>query len=106
MSLRSKTFAAAAGVTLLAGTLAAGTLAAGTAQASSTGCAFTNGCATLHGTDGASHAVAMDAKRKSSAPGTLIIGYPDIPGDGATSFDAVLHYGKGTKQTTYAGHGA
>ena len=84
MSIRSKTFAAATGVTLLAGTLAAGTLAAGTAQASSTGCAFTNGCATLHGTDGASHAVAMDAKRKSSAPGTLIIGYPDIPGDGAT----------------------
>ena len=79
MSIRSKTFAAATGVTLLAGTLAAGTLAAGTAQASSTGCAFTNGCATLHGVDAASHAVAMDAKYKSPKPGTLIIGYPDIP---------------------------
>jgi len=97
-TIRSKVLAAAASLTLLAG---AGVAAAGSASASSAGCAFTNGCATLHGTDAASHAVAMDAKRQSSAPGTLIIGYPDIPGDGATSFDAVIHYTNGKKTTSY-----
>jgi len=96
MSIKSKVFAAAAGLTL-AGSLGAAGMTA--AQASSTGCAFTNGCATLHGTDAASHAVAMDAKYQN--PKEIVIGYPDVPGDGATSFDSVLHYTTGKKTTSY-----
>ena len=103
MSIKHKLFASAATLTLVGGVGLAST--AGTAQASSTGCAFSNGCATLHGVDVASNAVAMDAKRQSSASGTLIIGYPDIPNDGATSFDAVLHYTSGGKVTSYADTG-
>jgi hypothetical protein len=61
-------------------------------SASTTGCAFTNGCATLNGVDAASHAIAMDATKQSAKTGTLIIGYPDRPNDGATNFDAVLHF--------------
>ena len=95
MGLKSKVFAAGAAVTLLGGIAAM----AGTAQASSTGCAFTNGCATLHGVDAAGHAVAMDVKYKN--PKEIVIGYPDVPGDGATSFDDVLHYTSGPKKTTY-----
>ena len=92
MKLTRKALTAAAALALACGISAA----AGTAaHASSTGCAFSNGCATLHGTDAASHQVAMDAKRQSSKPGTLVIGYPDLTGDGATSFDAVLHYTSG-----------
>ena len=90
MSIKSKVLAASAVLTLAGGIAAA----AGTAQASSTGCAFTNGCATLHGTDAASHAVAMDAKYKNSHE--IVIGYPDVPGDGATSSTdgAALHHGQ------------
>ena len=99
-TIRSKVLALAAGLTLLAGT---GVAAAGSASASSTGCAFTNGCATLHGTDANGSAVAMDAKGKNKTE--ILIGYADNAGDGATSFDGVLHYGKGTKTTTYADTG-
>jgi hypothetical protein len=49
--------------------------------------------------DAASHAVAMDAKYQKATE--IIIGYPDIPGDGATSFDAVLHYTSGPERVTY-----
>jgi hypothetical protein len=96
MSIKSKVFAFGAGLTLLGG-IAATT---GTAQASSPACAFSNGCATLHGTDANGNTVAMDAKRLNKAG--IIIGYPDNVGDGATSFDGVLHYGKGAKTTSYA----
>lgn len=92
------------GAGLAAGLLAAGLGAAalsGTAQASTPGCAFTNGCATLHGIDAGGSAVAMDAKYQSSKTGTLIIGYPDKPGDGATTFAGVLHETPGKKVVTY-----
>ena len=98
-NIKSKILAAAGAVTLIAGLAG---LTAGTASASSAGCAFTNGCATLQGVDAASHAVAMDAKRQSAATGTLIIGYPDKPTDPATNFDAVLHFTSGAQVTTYA----
>jgi hypothetical protein len=102
MSVKTRILAAAATLTLLGG---AGVAASGAAEASSPGCAFTNGCATLHGVDGAGHAVAMDAKRQSKASGTLIIGWADVPGDVATSWDAVLHYTSSAKVTTYADTG-
>lgn len=41
----------------------------------------------------------MDAKYKVATQ--IVIGYPDVPGDGATNFDAVLHYTSGKKVTTY-----
>jgi len=97
MSLKTRLLALAAGVTLLTGTGVAA--AAGTAQASSAGCAFTNGCATLRGTDANGSSVAMDAKRQNKTE--ILIGYPDNAGDGATSFDGVLHYGKGKKVTSW-----
>jgi len=99
-TIRSKVLAAAASLTLLAG---AGVAAAGSASASSAGCAFTNGCATLRGTDANGSSVAMDAKRQNKTE--ILIGYPDNAGDGATSFDGVLHYGKGKKTTSYADTG-
>jgi hypothetical protein len=105
MSIRSKVLATAAALALIGGTGTAAVLGTGAAQASTVNCAFSNGCATLQGVDAASHAIAMDAKRQSSAAGTLIIGYPDRPGDGATNFDAVLHYTKGSNVTTYADTG-
>lgn len=74
-------------------------------SASSPGCAFTNGCATLHGTDAGGHQVAMDAKKQSAKPGTLVIGYPDIAGDGATNFDAVLHFTTQRGQTVWSDSG-
>jgi hypothetical protein len=85
--------------------VAAGALipAAGTASAapaSSPGCAFSNGCATLHGVDAANNAVAMDAKYQN--PKEIVIGYPDLAGDGATNFDAVIHFTTGPKTTGYA----
>lgn len=70
-----------------------------TALASSPGCAFGNGCATLHGLDAASHQVAMDAKYQNRHE--ILIGYPDNPGDGASSFDGVLHFTPNGKTTTY-----
>jgi hypothetical protein len=98
MTIKSKVLAAAATLTLLGGVgVAAAT--AGTAQASTAGCAFTNGCATLHGTDANGNTVAMDAKYRNKTE--IVIGYPDNAGDGATSFDADLHYGKGAKVTSY-----
>jgi len=102
LNIRRKVFAGAAILTALGTAGAAGSLPA---FASSTGCAFSNGCATLHGTDANNHAIAMDAKHQSAKAGTLIIGYPDVPGDGATSFDAVLHYTTGAKKTAYADTG-
>lgn len=95
MSVRIKALAFAAGLTLLGGIAAAGT-----AQASSTGCAFSNGCATLHGTNALGEAVAMDAKYQNKTE--IVIGYPDNAGDGATSFDGVLHYTRATTLTTWA----
>src|SRR5208282_309671 len=95
MSIKSKVLAASAVLTLAGGIAAT----AGTAQASSTGCAFTNGCATLHGTDANGSTVAMDAKYKNK--NEILIGYADNASDGATSFDGVLHYGKGKKTTSY-----
>ena len=98
MSIYGKVLAAAAGLTLLGGIAAAGT-----ARASSPDCAFSNGCATLHGTDANGNTVAMDAKKQNKAG--IVIGYPDNAGDGATSFDGVLHYGKGVKTTSYTDTG-
>jgi hypothetical protein len=83
----------AASVLATAALVAGGGALAGPASAaplSSTNCAFSNGCATLHGTDAAGNAVAMDAKYQN--PAEIVIGYPDKAGDGATSFDAVIHY--------------
>jgi hypothetical protein len=100
MSARNKILAAVAGFTLLGGIGVAGAVEA---QASTTGCAFSNGCATLHGTDAASDTVAMDTKYQNK--NEIVIGYPDNAGDNATSFDAVLHYGKGAKVTSYADTG-
>ncbi len=99
MSFKSKVLASAGVLTLAALSLGAGT----SAWASSPGCAFTNGCATLHGTDANGSTVAMDAKYKNK--NEILIGYADNAGDGATSFDGVLHYGKGKKTTTYADTG-
>ena len=81
MSARNKILASAGGL-VLAASLGLG---AGVAQASTPGCAFADGCATLQGFDAANHAVAMDAKYQN--PKEIVIGYPDVPGDGATSFD-------------------
>jgi hypothetical protein len=100
MSARNKILAAVAGFTLLGGI---GVLGAAEAQASTTGCAFSNGCATLHGTDAASDTVAMDTKYQNK--NEIVIGYPDNAGDGATSYDGVLHYGKGAKVTSYVDTG-
>jgi hypothetical protein len=100
MSIKSKVLTAGAVIALAAGTGAALT---GTAQASTAGCAFTNGCATLHGVTVNGSAVAMDAKHQNK--NEILIGYPDNVGDGATSFDADLHYGKGSKTTSYADTG-
>jgi hypothetical protein len=47
----------------------------------------------------ASHAVAMDAKYQKATE--IVIGYPDKPGDGATNFDAVLHFTTGPRSTSY-----
>lgn len=101
MSFKRKVLSSAA-VAVGLGTLM---LTPGAAFASSTGCAFTNGCATLHGVDAASHGVAMDSKYQSASTGNLIIGYPDNSGDGATDFDAVLHYTPGNNVTTYSDTG-
>jgi hypothetical protein len=79
----------------LAGTLtAAGGLAfamAPAAQASSFQCVTSNGCGTLHTTIsfGGGTVVAMDAKRQN--PNGMVIGYPDLARDKATSFDKVAH---------------
>ena len=100
MSARNKILATVAGFTLLGGI---GVLGAAEAQASTPGCAFSNGCATLHGTDAASDTVAMDTKYQNK--NEIVIGYPDNAGDGATSYDGVLHYGKGAKVTSYADTG-
>ena len=95
MSFKSKVLASAGVLTLAALSLGAGT----SAWASSPGCAFTNGCATLHGMDASGNDVAMDAKRQDK--NGIVIGYPDNAGDVASSWDGVLHYGKGSKSTTY-----
>jgi hypothetical protein len=86
-------------------TLALGTAAvtAGPASASSGGCAFSNGCATLGGVDAVGNSVSMDAKYQK--PTEMLIGYPDIPGDGATSFDAVIHYTPSAPTTSYTDTG-
>ena len=101
MSRTSRILAATAASVLLP--FAGLGLTAGAAYASSTGCAFSNGCATLHGTDVNGNTVAMDAKYQRSTE--ILIGYPDNAGDGATSFDGVLHEGKGAKTTAYADTG-
>lgn len=90
----ARKYLAAAGAAAFAVALSVGA----TAQASSPGCAFGNGCATLHGMDAASHQVALDAKYQNKSE--ILIGYPDLAGDGATSFDGVLHFTKGAKVTT------
>lgn len=94
MSFKAKITAAAA-VGVVAGGMA---LAGPSAFASTPDCAFSNGCATLHGFDGAGHPVAMDAKYQKKTE--ILIGYPDNVGDTATSFDGVLHFTKGPKVTT------
>lgn len=88
----------------LAGIGAAGAVSAvfalsgGTAYASSFGCNAQVGCATAHSTQAAypasyagSRVIAIDAKKQSAAPGTAVIGYPDLVQDKATSFDKVAH---------------
>lgn len=100
MQVKHALAAVAVPALLTGGLLAAG---AGPASASTTGCAFTNGCGTLHGFDAAGNAIAMDAKYKNGTE--ITIGYVDKPGDGATSYDAVLHYLPGARVTTYADTG-
>jgi hypothetical protein len=93
MHIRTRTGVFAASLLAAAALVAGGGALAGPASAaplSSTNCAFSNGCATLNGTDAAGNAVSMDAKYQN--PKEIVIGYPDKPGDGATSFDAVIHY--------------
>jgi hypothetical protein len=93
MHIRTRTGVFAASVLATAALVAGGGALAGPASAaplSSTNCAFSNGCATLNGTDAAGNAVSMDAKYQN--PKEIVIGYPDKAGDGATSFDAVIHY--------------
>jgi hypothetical protein len=99
MSIGKRVLAAAAGLTLAAGAA----IGATSAFASTAGCSFGDGCATLHGVNAAGNPVAMDAKYKNK--NEILIGYPDNAGDGATSFDGVLHFGKGPKVTTYADTG-
>lgn len=62
------------------------------AQASSFGCNLGDGCGTLHttGHDLAGSPEAWDAKYQK--PTEMVIGYPDNPGDSATSFDLVPHF--------------
>jgi hypothetical protein len=96
MSIRKRVLAGAAALALVAG---AGTVAATSALASSTGCSFGDGCATLHGVNAAGNPVAMDAKYKNK--NEILIGYPDNANDGATSFDGVLHFTSGGRVTTY-----
>ena len=104
MTLKMKTLAAAAALSLTGISFStAAMFTTGTAQASTPGCAFTNGCGTLKGTDANGSSVAMDAKGKNKTE--ILIGYADNAGDGATSFDSDLHYGRGTKTTTYADTG-
>ncbi len=104
MTLKMKTLAAAAALSLTGISFStAAMFTTGTAQASTPGCAFTNGCGTLKGTDANGSSVAMDAKGKNKTE--ILIGYADNAGDGATSFDSDLHYGKGIKTTTYADTG-
>jgi len=96
MSLKRKIYAGMVALTALGTAGATGALPA---FASSTGCAFSNGCATLHGTDALGRAVAMDAKYQNKSE--ILIGYADNVGDGATSFDGVLHYTRATSTTTW-----
>lgn len=95
-AIKTRVLAAAAVLALTAGTAA---VTAPETWASSTGCAFSNGCATEHGTNALGEAVAMDAKYQNKAE--ILIGYPDNAGDGATSFDGVLHYTRATSTTTW-----
>ena len=96
MTLKMKTLAAAAALSLTGISFStAAMFTTGTAQASTPGCAFTNGCGTLKGTDANGSSVAMDAKGKNKTE--ILIGYADNAGDGATSFDSDLHYGRGTR---------
>lgn len=92
MSYRGKHAARAwAGkATIAAAVVIAGVSYAGAASASTPDCAFGDGCATLHGSDAAGNGVALDAKYQNKHQ--ILIGYPDKPGDGATSFDGVLHF--------------
>lgn len=69
------------GATIIAG--------AGAAGASSFNCVAAAGCATLQGHNAAGTAVALDAKGK--VPTGILIGYPDLTQDAATSFTKVPH---------------
>lgn len=87
MYFRSKAAALALGLGLVGGTLALAT----PAQASSFNCVTSVGCGTLHTTI-AFHGgttVAMDAKYQKATE--MVIGYPDLDRDKATSFDKVAH---------------
>jgi hypothetical protein len=95
MSIGKRVLAAAAGLALAGGAFVGAT----SAFASSTGCAFGDGCATLHGVNAAGNPVAMDAKYKNADE--IVIGYPDNENDGATSFDGVLHFTPARPVTTY-----
>lgn len=70
----------------MGGTIIAAALPAG---ASSFNCVAAAGCATLQGHNAAGTEVALDAKGK--VPTGILIGYPDLTQDAATSFVKVEH---------------
>jgi hypothetical protein len=83
------------GLTVVAGLLvfALGLVAglSGVAHASSFNCVSGAGCGTFHSVDNqvTPHPIAFDAKNQS--PTGIVIGYPDLLKDRATSFDKVEH---------------
>lgn len=87
--MTARKFLAAAGAVALSAGLGLGLSL--TASASSFGCTLGDGCGTLHttGTDLGGNSQAWDAKYQN--PMEMVIGYPDNPGDSATSFDLVRH---------------
>lgn len=87
--MTARKFLAAAGAVVMSAGLGLGLSL--TAMASSFGCTLGDGCGTLHttGTDLGGNSQAWDAKYQN--PMEEVIGYPDNPGDSATSFDLVRH---------------
>lgn len=98
------------GVALGGGALAVsslGLLGATAAQASTFQCNQAAGCGTLHSYDTNGQQIAFDAKGTKAGDGTLVIGYPDLAQDIATSFDKVAHVfgGKTVYTIVYAPNG-
>jgi hypothetical protein len=102
-------FARASAIVVGAFTVVLGLFAglSGLAHASSFECVTSVGCGTLHTTIGfgGGTTVAMDAKYQKATE--MVIGYPDLARDKATSFDKVAHtFGDSTYYTfVYAPNG-